>query len=121
MNIKKYFKIICICQVYNELEKGNLKRFYKHIKSVADAIVIYDDGSTDGSFEYSLKQTPYVIRGSKNDFKSEISHRQLMLQKALELSPDFILWLDADEVLCALASEKLQEVCQEWACRQSNL
>jgi len=98
---------------YNEIEKGNLIRFYKYIKPLVDNIVIYDDGSTDGSYEYSINQTPYVIRGSKNDFKNEINHRQLMLEKALELSPDFILWLDADEVLSSQSKEELQNICSE--------
>lgn len=112
------FKIICICQIYNEIEKGNLERFYQYIKPLVDGVVIYDDGSTDGSYEYSLNQTPYVIRGGKNDFKSEIIHRQLMLEKALELSPDFILWLDADEVLSIQSKEELRNVCRE--CVENN-
>lgn len=116
--MKNEYKIICICQIYNEIEKGNLIRFYKYIKPLVDDIVIYDDGSTDGSYEYSLNQTPYVIRGSKNDFKNEINHRQLMLEKALELSSDFILWLDADEVLSLQSKKELQNACGE--CIRSN-
>lgn len=107
------YKIICICQVYNELEKGNLERFFKYSKSIVDGIVIYDDGSTDASYEYSLTQTPYVIRGGNNNFRDEVRHRQIMLEKALELSPDFILWLDADEVLSAQAAKELQNVCRD--------
>jgi len=110
--MKKY-KIIGICQIYNELEKGNLKRFIKYIKPLVDDLVIYDDASTDGSFEYILKHTPYVIRGSKNDFSDEIHHRSLMLKKAIRLKADFILWLDADEVITGNAREKLLDLCQE--------
>jgi Glycosyltransferases, probably involved in cell wall biogenesis len=75
-------------------------------------LVVYDDGSTDGSYEYLLKRTPYVIRGTKNDFVNERSHKQLLLEGALKLKPDFVLWLDADEVLTANAAEKLQELCK---------
>jgi len=107
----KQYSIVCICQIYNELTKGNLERFVKYVKPLVDALVVYDDGSTDGSYEYMLTQTPYVIRGKKNDFVNEISHKQLLLEEALKLSPDFILWLDADEVLTANAAEQLQSLC----------
>ncbi len=108
--MKKY-TIVCICQVYNEIEKGNLERFFTYIKPAVDAVVIYDDCSTDGSYEYAKEQTAYVIRGTKNDFSDEINHRQQMLGEALKLKPDFILWLDADEVLTVDAAKKLQILC----------
>lgn len=116
--MNKHYSIVCICQVYNELSKGNLERFFRYVKPLVDAMVIYDDGSTDGSYEYMLTQTPHVIRSPKNDFINELSHKQILLQEALKLSPDFILWLDADEVLTADASENLQSICA--LCMQNN-
>jgi len=109
----KHYKIVCICQVFNELRKGNLERFVHYVEPLVDALIVYDDGSTDGSYEYLLKHTPYVLRGIKNDFVNERSHKQLMLQEALKLKPDFILWLDADEVLTANAKVRLQALCKE--------
>ncbi|KLU67604.1 MULTISPECIES: glycosyltransferase [Desulfosporosinus] len=106
------YRIVGICQIYNELIKGNLERFVHHIKPLVDSLVVYDDGSTDGSYEYMLKQTPYVLRSTKNNFANERSHKKLLLQEALKLKPDFILWLDADEVLTANAEESLQELCR---------
>ena len=73
-----------------------------------DALVVYDDASTDGSYEYILKCTPNVIRGTCNDFTNEIND---FLETAIKLEPDFILWLDADEVLTRNAESKLQELC----------
>src|SRR6185437_5924934 len=107
------FKIVAVAQIYNELEKGNPKRFIKYLKPLVDEIVIYDDGSTDGSYEYLQKITTHVIRGSKNDFKNEIVHKQLLLEKAKALGADFVLWLDADEVLTKCDKSTLQELCQE--------
>jgi len=105
-------KIVCIAQIYNELRKGNLERFVKYIMPLVDALVVYDDGSTDGSYEYLLEHTPYVIRGAYNDFANEIHHKQRLLEHALALKPDFILWLDADEVLTAKATaSSLQDLC----------
>ncbi len=106
----RYF-IVGFCQIYNELEKGNLERFVKYIMPLVDALVVYDDGSTDGSYEYMSKVTPYIIRGVENNFADEINHKQLLLEEALKLSPDFILWLDADEVLSANAADELQNLC----------
>lgn len=107
------YRIICIAQIYNELEKGNLKRFVKYLKPLVDDIIVYDDGSTDGSYEYIQKITPYVIRGGKNDFQNEIAHKQLLLEKAKKLGAGFILWLDADEVLTQTTRDELQQLCQK--------
>lgn len=113
------YKIVCIAQIYNELRKGNLERFVKYAMPLVDALVLYDDASTDGSYEYILKYTPHVIRGTKNDFTNEITHKQILLNEALKLSPDFILWLDADEVLSRNAKNRLQELCEY--CEENNL
>lgn len=107
----KRYSIVGMCQIYNELRKENLERFIKYIKPLVDALVVYDDGSTDGSYEYLLQHTPYVIRGVRNDFAYERSHKQVLLQETLKLKPDFILWLDADEVLTANAADQLQGLC----------
>jgi len=105
------YKIVCIAQVYNELRKGNLERFVKYVMPLVDALVVYDDASTDGSYEYLLKHTSHVIRGTRNDFLNEISHKQQLLDYALGLNPDFIFYLDADEVFTANAQTRLQELC----------
>lgn len=108
----KNHKIVGITQIYNELEKGNLKRFFKYIKNCVDELIIYDDCSTDGSYEYAKKHTPWVIRGSKNDFTSEIEHKQILLKTALNFKPDFILSVDADEVISTGERKSLQELCK---------
>ena len=53
--VKKEYKVVCIVQIYNEIERGNLYRFFKYVSPVVDEIVVYDDCSTDGSFEYAKK------------------------------------------------------------------
>jgi len=109
--MKKY-SIVGICQIYNELEKGNLSRFIEHFKPLVSRIIAYDDSSTDGSYEYLLDNADHVLRGSKNKFVDEIDHKQELLEAALKFDPDFILWLDADEVFSANAEEELQELCE---------
>lgn len=108
----KVYTIACICQVFNEIERGNFERFLSHIKPIVDHLVIYDDCSSDGTYECALQATAHVLRGRRNDFAGEVSHRQAMLAAAIELKPDFILWLDADEVLTVGAEVTLQAACQ---------
>lgn len=108
---KSKYKIIAIAQVYNELEKDNLKRFIKYLTPLVGNIVFYDDGSTDGTYEYLLQKKFTVIRGARNEFKKEIQHKKVLLEKALTYNPDFILWLDADEVLTRGSDTILQKWC----------
>lgn len=100
-------KIVVITQVYNELEKGNLERFFKYINAIADEVVVYDDASTDGSYEYCLAQTKHVIRAGQNNFAEEVNHKQALITYAKKLGAKYILSLDADEVLTKDAKKKL--------------
>ena len=108
----KHYKIVAIAQVNNELRKGNLERFFKYITPHVDALVVYDDASTDGSYEYACTRTPYTIRGIKNSFTNEWQIKQKLVEKALTLQPDFILLIDADEVVTDTNGEKLQELAK---------
>ena len=91
-------RLIGFLQIHNESKKGNLKRVLNHLSKFCDDIVIYDDGSTDDSYEISSKFTKNIIRSGTNDFKGEQSHKQKLLELALSLNPDWTVWLDADEV-----------------------
>lgn len=106
------YRIVCIAQIFNELRKQNLERFWKNIHPVCDALVVYDDGSTDGSYEYMLDKAVFTLRAGENDFKNEVNHKKILLEYALKLQPDFILWMDADEVLTANAKDELQNLCK---------
>jgi glycosyltransferase involved in cell wall biosynthesis len=100
-------KLTCIVQIYNELEKDNLPRFIRSVINYCDALIVYDDGSTDGGIDYlahgdflhSQLTNMYFIHGEKNNFSNEIEHKQKLLDKALEIESDWIFWLDGDERL----------------------
>lgn len=106
------YKVICITQIFNEIRKENLPRFWQYIQPLVDGVIVYDDGSTDGSYEYLQGKTLEIIRGGSNDFKNEINHKKILLDRALNYKPDFILWLDADEVLSTDSREEIQILCR---------
>jgi hypothetical protein len=91
-------KLVGFLQIHNENEKGNLTRVLEHLSRICDDIVVFDDGSTDGSYETALKYTKNIIKAVKNDFVNELEHKQELLDLAVSLNPDWIVWLDADEV-----------------------
>lgn len=100
-------------QIYQEEEKGNLKRCLDSMSKYCDDIVIYDDGSTDNSVEIAKQYTDHIILGRYNDFASEIYHKKDLLNLALSLKPDWIFWLDADEVVEYRAEQgDLRDLCK---------
>jgi len=114
-------KLTCIAQIYNELEKDNLPRFIDSVKRYCDALIIYNDGCTDGSMEYlargdflgdQLKEILF-INGERNDFKNEIQHKQKLIDKAIEIESDWIFWLDADETIEAAGENGgIRNICE---------
>ena len=68
----------------------------KHLSVFCDDIVICDDSSTDNSVEIGKKYTNQIIQ-LPDDFNAELEHKQILLERALSLSPDWIIWLDPDE------------------------
>lgn len=113
----KKHRIIAIAQINNEIRKGNLERFFSYLQDNVDDIVIYDDASTDGSFEYSSKFTKHLIRGTKNNFVNEWEIKRQLVEKALTLNPDFILHIDADEILTDTNGKNLQTLA-DWVVKK---
>jgi glycosyltransferase involved in cell wall biosynthesis len=91
-------KAVGFLQAFNERVTGNIERCITNLKSFCDDIVAYDDGSTDGTYEYLKDNCTKVIRAEKNDWLNELHHKGELLSVALELQPDFIIWADCDEI-----------------------
>ena len=94
----EHLRLVGIMSIHNESKNGNLERALNHLSKFCDDIVIYDDGSTDDSYEVASKYTKHIIRSNVNDFSDESSHRQKLLELALTLDPHWILSMDCDEV-----------------------
>ena len=92
-------RICAFIQMYNEMEKGNLVRCLENVRQWADDIVIYDDASTDDSVSVAKEYTPHIILGETNMISEELYHKQQLLELALTLSPDWIMWIDCDEIM----------------------
>lgn len=120
-------KIVAMIQAYNELSQGNLRRCLDSVSSYCDDIVIYDDGSTDGSDKVYPEYTSHIIWGKQNDFRNELSHKQLQLDYCKNIGADWIWRIDADEVIEKRGEDgALREHCEttqydSWAFHMLNL
>jgi len=88
-------------------EKDTLDRCLQSICDVVDEIIIVDTGSTDQTKEVASKWTPHVFDFTWiHDFSAA---RNFSFTKA---TMDYIMWLDADDVLLPENSDKLTHLKQ---------
>ena len=95
--MKKY-KVCWIVLCKNELDI--LPFVSKYWERIADKVVVYDNGSTDGSLEY-LAKLPYVeIRHFDSEGQNDVIQKQVKEQAYLEYKDafDIIIMSDMDEV-----------------------
>lgn len=120
-------KLIAMIQVYNEVKNGNLRRCLESVSNYCDAIQVYDDGSTDNPRPLYEKYNCDVIYSQQNDFKNELSHKQMQLDRCQEMGADWIWRIDADEVIewigekGAIRALCLQTWKDSWAFHMVNL
>jgi len=90
-------RLIGFLKIYNEASNGNLERVLRHMRKFCNEIVVCDCESTDNSVDIARRFTKHILHEPK-DFKRELFAKQKMLDYILKLNPDWIVWLDADEV-----------------------
>lgn len=107
--------IYAFIQMYNEESSGHLKRCLDNCKKWADEIIIYDDNSTDNSVELAKKYTNHIILGETNEWTKETFHKEIILQyiHKMKVKPDWILWIDCDEIVDNFCLENLKSFCVE--------
>ena len=94
-------KIIATCPIYNEVGNGNLERYLKNVSKLCDDIIILDDCSTDSPEKIVYKYTNNLYTTSKNLYveRLETMNKGFLLGKAREMGGNWILTLDADEIM----------------------
>lgn len=104
-------RLIGFVKAFNEEETGNLERCLKHMKTFCDDIVVCDDSSTDRTIDVARRYTSHIIV-LPNNFRRELEHKQRILEKALQLEPDWIVWLDPDETFDRIGEEGgIRQLC----------
>lgn len=73
------------------------EKWYNSICNLADEIVVVDNGSTDGTFEY-FSNCSKVSKIVKTEGFHEGRDRIIMLQVAKERNADWLMTLDIDEI-----------------------
>ena len=98
---------LSLCMIVRN-EEVNLAKCLESVKAAVDEIIILDTGSTDRTKEIAARYTPNVYDYIwQNDFAAA---RNASMERATK---DFILWLDADDVIDAPQLKKLLDLKEE--------
>lgn len=94
---------ITLSMIVKNEEHRYLSRVLTSLRGHIHAAVIIDDGSTDNTIALCkelLKDIPlHIIENDHSMFASEVDLRKKQWQETIKTNPDWILNLDADEIL----------------------
>ncbi len=106
MMVKKQVKISAVIITFNE--EKNIGRCLDSLKKVADEIVVVDSYSNDKTCEICEK---YGVRFIRNRFKGHIEQKNFAMHQA---KYDWVLSLDADEVLSGELTDSILKVKKDF-------
>lgn len=95
---------ISLCMIVKN-EEGVLERCLNSVKDIVDEIIIVDTGSTDITKEIASKFTDKIF-----DFKWEDNFAKARNFSFSKATKEYILWLDADDVILASDRKKFIEL-----------
>jgi len=94
---------VTLSMIVKNEEGRYLKQMLNSVKQHIDEAVIIDDASTDNTINMCreiLKDIPlHIIQNEKSMFDSEADLRKKQWSETIKTNPDWILNLDADEIL----------------------
>lgn len=92
---------LTLSMVIKNEEDRYLEQVLHSVYDYIDHAIIIDDASTDNSVDICksiLKEKLILIENNNSMFSNETTLRQLQWKKTIETQPDWILFLDADEI-----------------------
>ncbi|WP_242872345.1 glycosyltransferase, partial [Clostridium coskatii] len=116
INKDKKNKITLAMLIRNESGKF-LERVLTHAAKYVDNVVILDDASEDNSVEICKKifenMTLTLVQNKKHGFNNEVILRKQLWEITASTNPDWILFLDADEIfedrICKVIRELINQ------------
>ncbi|MBE9913436.1 glycosyltransferase [Paenibacillus donghaensis] len=97
---------ISLCMIVKN-EQDTLERCLKSVQDIADEIVIVDTGSSDQTKKIAEQFTPHIV-----DFEWIDDFAAARNFSFTQATMDYILWLDADDVLLTEDRQKLLQLKQ---------
>ena len=88
-------KLIGILRIKNQIK--TIDECLSKLSSIVDELIILDNGSTDGTLE-AYKKYPKIKKILYTEGYEEGKNKIMLLEEAKLRNPDWIIWIDADEV-----------------------
>lgn len=88
-------KLCAILRIKNQID--TIDECMSKLSEIVDSIIVLDNGSSDGTLE-KYAQYPKISRVLQTEGFDEGRDKIMLLESAKEIDPDWILWIDADEV-----------------------
>lgn len=107
-------RFLCAMRIKNEA--GNIHEVLSRALSLCQSALVFDDHSTDATQQICRSfGTRVVVFPSPFEGLDEARDKNHLLKKIIEANPEWVLWIDGDEVLERSGPEKLRQAAEQGA------